>query len=130
MYEYRSSANSLPLTLTRMASTWRHGDGRQAVKIRRGHVAQDGFASLAPLGADLKKPLEILFVDQFGNVEAGIDGGGLFKEFLTSLVLEAFDTDKGLWKATDAQELYPNPHTYATSGDQLVFYEFLGPHHR
>ncbi|SPO20088.1 related to ubiquitin protein ligase e3 [Ustilago trichophora] len=99
---------------------------RRGVKIRREHVAQDGFASLAPLGAELKKPLEILFIDKFGKVEAGIDGGGLFKEFLTSLVREAFDTNRGLWKATDAQELYPNPHTYATSGDQLEWYEFLG----
>ncbi|SPO21006.1 related to ubiquitin protein ligase e3 [Ustilago trichophora] len=99
---------------------------RRGVKIRREHVAQDGFASLAPLGAELKKPLEILFIDKFGQVEAGIDGGGLFKEFLTSLVREAFDTNRGLWKATDAQELYPNPHTYATSGDQLEWYEFLG----
>ncbi|KAF6766810.1 hypothetical protein PSEUBRA_000436 [Kalmanozyma brasiliensis GHG001] len=99
---------------------------RRAVNIRRDHVAQDGFASLAPLGADLKKPLEIVFIDKFGQPEAGIDGGGLFKEFLTSLVREAFDTNRGLWKATDAQELYPNPHTYATSGEQLEWYEFLG----
>lgn len=99
---------------------------RRAVKIRRGHVAQDGFASLAPLGAEIKRPLEIIFIDQHGQVEAGIDGGGLFKEFLTSLVREAFDTNRGLWKATDAQELYPNPHTYATSGEQLEWYEFLG----
>ena len=99
---------------------------RRAVQIRRGHVAQDGFVHLAPLGADLKRPLEIVFIDQFGQPEAGIDGGGLFKEFLTSLVREAFDTNRGLWKATDAQELYPNPHTYATSGEQLEWYEFLG----
>ncbi|SNX81740.1 related to ubiquitin protein ligase e3 [Melanopsichium pennsylvanicum] len=99
---------------------------RQAVKIRRGHVAPDGFASLAALGPELKKPLEIVFVDKFGQPEPGIDGGGLFKEFLTSLVREAFDTNRGLWKATDAQELYPNPHTYAQSGEQLDWYEFLG----
>ncbi|CBQ67807.1 related to ubiquitin protein ligase e3 [Sporisorium reilianum SRZ2] len=99
---------------------------RRAVQIRRGHVAQDGFVHLAPLGSELKKPLEIVFIDQFGQPEAGIDGGGLFKEFLTSLVREAFDTNRGLWKATDAQELYPNPHTYATSGEQLEWYEFLG----
>lgn len=99
---------------------------RRAVRIRREHVAQDGFASLAPLGAELKKPLEIMFIDKFGQVEPGIDGGGLFKEFLTSLVREAFDTNRGLWKATDAQELYPNPHTYATSAEQLEWYEFLG----
>lgn len=99
---------------------------RRAVRIRREHVAQDGFVNLAPLGAEIKKPLEIQFIDKFGQVEAGIDGGGLFKEFLTALVREAFDTNRGLWRATDAQELYPNPHSYATSGDQLEWYTFLG----
>jgi ubiquitin-protein ligase E3 C len=27
---------------------------------------------------------------------------------------EAFDTNRGLWLATDQNELYPNPHSYAT----------------
>jgi hypothetical protein len=45
---------------------------------------------------------------------AGIDGGGVFKEFLTSLCKEVFDTDHGLWLATKKNELYPNPHAYAT----------------
>ena len=45
---------------------------------------------------------------------AGIDGGGLFKEFFTSLCKEVFDTDRGLWLANKKNELYPNPHAYAT----------------
>lgn len=45
---------------------------------------------------------------------AGIDGGGVFKEFFTSLCKEVFDTDRGLWLATKKNELYPNPHAYAT----------------
>lgn len=45
---------------------------------------------------------------------AGIDGGGVFKEFLTSLSKEVFDTDRGLWLANKKNELYPNPHSYAT----------------
>ena len=44
---------------------------------------------------------------------AGIDGGGVFKEFLTSLSKEVFDSDRGLWLSTK-NELYPNPHVYAT----------------
>lgn len=99
---------------------------RQSVTIRRSHIAQDGFARLNPLGAELKKPLEIIFVDQWGNKEPGIDGGGLFKEFLTSLVREAFDTNRGLWLASDTQELYPNPHSYAVKQEQLEWYAFLG----
>ena len=39
---------------------------------------------LNPLKADLKGRIQVSFVDQFGLDEAGIDGGGLFKEFMTS----------------------------------------------
>lgn len=61
-------------------------DGRRiaaAATIRRGHVADDGFATLSGLGSQLKERLAIRFMDQYGQEEAGIDGGGLFKEFLT-----------------------------------------------
>ncbi len=50
----------------------------------------------------------------FLNRRAGIDGGGVFKEFLTSLCKEVFDSDRGLWLSTKNNELYPNPHSYAT----------------
>lgn len=53
---------------------------------------------------------------RFGQEESGIDGGGLFKEFLTSLSKEAFDTNRGLWLVTDENQLYPNPHSYAKEG--------------
>ena len=54
------------------------------------------------------------YADLFNR--AGIDGGGVFKEFFTSLCKEAFDTDRGLWLANKKNELYPNPHAYATEG--------------
>lgn len=38
----------------------------------------------------------------------------MFKEFLTSLCKEVFDTDRGLWLANKRNEIYPNPHSYAT----------------
>lgn len=56
----------------------------------------------------------------------GIDGGGLFKEFFTSLSKEAFNTDRGLWLATSQNELYPNPHSYAKETHQLSWYGFVG----
>ena len=45
---------------------------------------------------------------------AGIDGGGVFKEFLTSLCKEVFHTDRGLWLANKKNELYPARHSFAT----------------
>ncbi|CAO1637619.1 unnamed protein product [Parajaminaea phylloscopi] len=99
---------------------------RRTATVRRDHVAEDGMAQLNGLGSALKQRVEIIFIDQWGMQEAGIDGGGVFKEFLTSLIREAFDTDRGLWKATDQQELFPNPASYARQAEQLQWYAFLG----
>ncbi|WWC68012.1 uncharacterized protein I206_101931 [Kwoniella pini CBS 10737] len=99
---------------------------RNYAKIRRTHISQDGFDELGELGPALKSRIEITFVDQYGLTEAGIDGGGLFKEFLTNLSKEVFDTNRGLWLATDQNELYPNPHSYATEPHQLAWYRFIG----
>ncbi|KAK7694083.1 hypothetical protein QCA50_003659 [Cerrena zonata] len=94
------------------------------VTVRRDHISQDGFDRLRDV--DLKAPIQITFIDQFGQEEAGIDGGGVFKEFLTSLCKEVFDTDRGLWLASKQNELYPNPHSYATEAHNLNWYRFIG----
>lgn len=46
--------------------------------------------------------------------EAGIDMGGLMKEFLESVVAEGFDPNRGLFSATPDGYAYPNP----LSGDR------------
>ncbi|KAL0097797.1 hypothetical protein J3Q64DRAFT_1073333 [Phycomyces blakesleeanus] len=100
-----------------------------SVTIHRNNVLEDGFTQLYPLGANLKKRIAISFVDEFGLLEAGIDGGGVFKEFLTCLGHEAFDTNYGLFLATPDQLLYPNPSALISNeslAEKLVFYEFLG----
>jgi len=38
------------------------------VHVRRGNVAEDGFDKLGDV--DLKKPIEITFIDQFGQEES------------------------------------------------------------
>ena len=45
------------------------------------------------IGSDFKEPIQITFVDEFGIQEAGIDGGGVTKEFLTSVVSHMFTPD-------------------------------------
>ncbi|KZT59622.1 HECT-domain-containing protein [Calocera cornea HHB12733] len=99
---------------------------RHGVEIRRDHIAEDGYDGLNGLGPALKGPVAITFRDQWGNIEAGIDGGGVFKEFLTSLTREAFDVNRGLWLANARQELYPNPHSYARESRQLNWFRFMG----
>ena len=63
------------------------------------------------LGEGLKEPIQITFVDKFDTAEAGIDGGGVTKEFLTSITNEAFRSEDGpdLFVTNDQNLLYPNP---------------------
>jgi ubiquitin-protein ligase E3 C len=61
----------------------------QRATIRRTNAADDAFTHLSQLGPLLKGRLEITFVDQHGIVEAGIDGGGLFKELITRYYFHA-----------------------------------------
>ncbi|CAL1705751.1 unnamed protein product [Somion occarium] len=75
------------------------------IVVRRGRIAEDGFDKLQDV--DLKAPIQITFIDQFGTEEAGID-------------------DRGLWLATKQHELYPNPHSYATEAHSLNWYRFIG----
>ncbi|KAK4051663.1 ubiquitin-protein ligase (E3) [Microbotryomycetes sp. JL201] len=99
---------------------------RQRATVRRTHLAEDAFKQLNRLGNILKGPIEITFINEFGEEETGIDGGGLFKELLTSLSKAVFDTDRGLWTQNAEHELYPSPHSYAREPGQLEWYRFIG----
>ncbi|KAJ2492762.1 ubiquitin-protein ligase (E3) [Coemansia sp. RSA 2050] len=96
----------------------------------RGSADGRAVASLSSRIGMFKRRMQIQFVDAYGMVEAGIDGGGVFKEFLTSLVHEAFDPRAGLFNSTDNNHLYPNPE--ALHGDAssrlltLDKFKFLG----
>lgn len=56
---------------------------RSRAVIRRNSISEDAYAHLNGLGPALKGTIEIVFINQFGEEESGIDGGGLFKELLT-----------------------------------------------
>ncbi|KAH6605718.1 ubiquitin- ligase e3 c [Trichoderma cornu-damae] len=86
--------------------------GRHHAKIRRGQLFDDAFEQFYQLGEGLKDPIQITFVDQFDTPEAGIDGGGVTKEFLTSVTSEMFGNGLGglgMFVSSDKGLLYPNP---------------------
>ena len=58
--------------------------------VRRHSVFDDAYEQFYTLKEGLKEPIQIKFVDKFGTEEEGIDGGGVTKEFLTSITSEAF----------------------------------------
>ncbi|KAI8913516.1 HECT-domain-containing protein [Gorgonomyces haynaldii] len=103
---------------------WQHPVAR--VNIRRDHIFEDGFAQLNSLQSQLKRKIAITFIDEHGLTEAGIDGGGVFKEFLTLCLKEAFAPNIGLFETTQDQLLYPATTTYATEPEQLKYFEFMG----
>ncbi|KAJ3293765.1 hypothetical protein HK104_004200 [Borealophlyctis nickersoniae] len=96
------------------------------VTIRRQFVFEDGYTHLNALGSQLKNRIQITFVSEQGLVEAGIDGGGVFKEFLTALCRQAFDMNYGLFQSTSENQLFPSPQSYAAQDTQLQYLEFLG----
>lgn len=92
--------------------TSRHGDplSKHHARIRRESVFDDAFSEFYRLGEGLKEPIQITFIDQFGAQEAGIDGGGVTKEFLTSVTKEAFVPERyNLFLENKHHMLYPNP---------------------
>ena len=95
--------------------------GRQHAEIHRESVFEDAFASYYPLGEGLKEPIQISFIDKFGAPEAGIDGGGVTKEFLMSVTSEALDPNASLsmFQENDQRYLYPNPILLEETTEQL-----------
>ncbi|KAB8276712.1 hypothetical protein BDV30DRAFT_24052 [Aspergillus minisclerotigenes] len=85
--------------------------GRHHANIRRESVFKDAFDQFYELGEGLKEPIQITFIDKFNTPEAGIDGGGVTKEFLTSVTNEAFKSisDLSLFEENEQHLLYPNP---------------------
>ncbi|KAK3365445.1 hypothetical protein B0H63DRAFT_530018 [Podospora didyma] len=89
---------------------------RHQAKITRGHIFTDALTKFWDLDDGLKEPIQIQFVDEFGMEEAGIDGGGVTKEFLTSQA-----------ESLRAAQITENSETWNESmADLLRQYEFLG----
>ncbi|KAK0709499.1 hypothetical protein B0T26DRAFT_408047 [Lasiosphaeria miniovina] len=83
--------------------------GRHQAQITRGRIFLDAMNKFWELEDGLKEPIQITFVDEFGMQEAGIDGGGVTKEFLTSVTTEAFTQDQRLFVTNSQNSYYPNP---------------------
>lgn len=102
--------------------------GRSAeIVIRRGHIIEDGFQQLNNLGSRLKSGIHVSFVNESGLPEAGLDYGGLSKEFLTEIAKAAFSPEYGLFTQTLTSDRHLIPNTAARfldNGIQMI--EFLG----
>ncbi|XP_075974851.1 ubiquitin-protein ligase E3C [Anticarsia gemmatalis] len=97
------------------------------ISVRRTHLYEDAFDKLRPENEpDLKLKLRVQLVNQAGAEEAGVDGGGLFREFLSELLKSAFDPNRGLFRLTVDNMLYPNPGVHLLYDDFPMHYYFVG----
>ncbi|KAG4126870.1 hypothetical protein ERO13_D10G182300v2 [Gossypium hirsutum] len=107
---------------------WAHGVfTRNRFRIRRDHILEDAYNQMSQLSEeDLRGLIRVTFVNEFGVEEAGIDGGGIFKDFMENITRAAFDVQYGLFKETADHLLYPNPGSGMIHEQHLQFFHFLG----
>ncbi len=91
------------------------------IEINRDHLLQSAYDQLHLVPFDLKRDIKVTFINQSGvhvisvflffgefNQETGIDGGGLFKEFMEELMKEMCQESLGFFRQTPEYRLVPN----------------------
>lgn len=110
---------------------------RLKADIRRESLFEDAFNNFHKCGSDFKHTLSVTLFNEQGGQEAGIDGGGITKEFLTSVATEGFQPDGKfhLFKETSENQLYPSDEIFKKLSKRidmqeqqqnLLFLRFLG----
>lgn len=126
---------------------WVPGETSINLRIRRDYTYEDAFDKLRPengttsanicirgfqrfflfrLEPNLRHRMRIQFINAVGLDEAGIDGGGLFREFMNELLKTAFNPNRGLFKLTSDGYLYPNPNVAFIEENFGPHFNFLG----
>ncbi|KAI0217696.1 Ubiquitin-protein ligase E3C [Lamellibrachia satsuma] len=75
---------------------------------------------------NLRLRMQVQLINFAGLDEAGIDGGGIFREFMTELIRTSFDPNRGFFRYTHDKLLYPNPDARLLFDNYLQHYFFLG----
>ncbi|CAH1243767.1 UBE3C [Branchiostoma lanceolatum] len=97
------------------------------VMIRRNYIYEDAYDKLSPENEpNLKKRMRVNLVNFQGLEEAGIDGGGIFREFLHELLKAGFDPNRGFFQTTNDGQVYPNPASELLVEHYARHYYFLG----
>ncbi|KAK4794782.1 hypothetical protein SAY86_012776 [Trapa natans] len=100
---------------------------RNRFRIRRDHILEDAYNQMNKCSEeDLRGLIRVTFINEFGVEEAGIDGGGIFKDFMENITRAAFDCQYGLFKESSDHLLYPNPGSGLIHEQHLQFFHFLG----
>ncbi|XP_015521284.1 ubiquitin-protein ligase E3C [Neodiprion lecontei] len=97
------------------------------IAVRRNYLYEDAFDKLSPENeSELRLKMKVQLVNAAGLEEAGVDGGGLFREFLSELLKTSFDPNRGFFRLTKDNMLYPNPTVHLLVDDFPKHYYFIG----
>ncbi|GAB0090048.1 ubiquitin-protein ligase E3C [Sergentomyia squamirostris] len=100
---------------------------RVHLTVRRSHLYEDAFNSLAYGNEpDFHGKFKVQMINAAGLEEVGIDGGGIFREFISELIKTAFDPHRGFFMITTDNKLYPNPGVGKIVEDFKEHYYFIG----
>ena len=110
-------------TCAQLCVEW--NEGHMRMNVRRDYLLSDSMAAVMSLSAkDLRKVWRFEFIG-----EAGIDAGGLAREWFELVTNECFDPAMGLWQpcATNQMCLQINPASeISCPDDHLYYFRFMG----
>nr|CAD7395950.1 unnamed protein product [Timema poppensis] len=109
------------------------------LSVRRSYLYEDSFDKLSPENGelfigpdfrnhepDLRLKMRVQLVNVAGLDEAGVDGGGVFREFLSELLKTCFDPNRGFFRITKDNMLHPNPSVHLIADNFPRHYFFIG----
>ncbi|CAB0034239.1 unnamed protein product [Trichogramma brassicae] len=97
------------------------------ISVRRNYLYEDAFDKLSPENeSEMRLKMRVQLVNAVGLEEAGVDGGGLFREFLSELLKTSFDPNRGFFRLTKDNMLYPNPTVHMLVDNFPKHYYFIG----
>jgi len=105
-----------------LAVEW--NEGHMRINVRRSDLLEDSVNALMSLSRkDLRKLWRFEFIG-----EAGIDAGGLAREWFQLVTEDIFDGNRGLWQSSEGNQMCMqiNPASKYIFDDYLVYYRFLG----
>lgn len=68
------------------------------ITVRRGYELEDSMNSL--MKANLRHPIEVIYINEQGISELGVDAGGVFREYLHQVLERGLDPHRGLFLET------------------------------
>lgn len=98
------------------------------IRIRRDYLYEDALDELSRENVPNLKTtrIRVEMINSLGLEEAGVDGGGLYREFMLQLLETGFDPNRGFFVLTSDGFLYPNPNVKRIFENYNQHYYFLG----